>query len=200
MAEKPPVTSGEETIDCMVCLWGETALFILSVWSLIIETKFDTFSMFFAHKIIQPTLLSLHLRPKMPTFSSPGADGNRLCVASFFSFLQISTACIRKSLLIKSHFFPSLFPPFCFSARPCWGSWGRGVYLRSPTSLRLKARFSLTVFDPETGWQLSLTAAWLNARRSSHCGGQRKNLWHQHALFHWQGYSLDRVLTAADPK
>lgn len=63
-------------------------------------------------------------------------------------------------------------------------------------SLRLRARSSLTVcvFDPETGWQLSLTAAWLNAEILPPCwteGGG--GLWHQLGLFYWHEYGFVKL-------
>lgn len=67
-----------------------------------------------------------------------------------------------------------------------------GGYLRSARPLGSKPFSSLTVFDPETGWQLSLTAAWLNAQRSSHRAAQGRKS--DISLFYWHKCGFVKLL------
>lgn len=208
MAEKPPVTSGKETIDCMVCIRGETALFIVSVRRLCLS------------KLISTDLFSLKKHPTYP-FSSSSPSGKcplffplvkrrwelPLCLCGvLLLFLQISTACIRileNPYSSKLTSFPPFFFFFCFGLFVCFILLWSSVFgeLRGlPEISRVPSAQSPflidCVFDPETGWQLSLTAAWLNAQRSSHCGGQREKSLTSACLVPLTRIRSRRVLTA----
>lgn len=204
MAEKPPchVWRGNNRLHGLH-MRGNGSVYRFSAFSPLMKLFFRHFGIL---KIIPLTPFRLHFRPKMPTFFQVRRRWKLSLLVFFFLPLQISTACIRtvgKKILTHQNSRLSLL--FCVRLSSglvfwivsfCFLFFLKKVvgffYLRSLASLRLKAPFLIDcVFDPETGWQLSLTAAWLNARRSSHCGGLwGKNLWHQHALFHWQGYSV----------
>lgn len=147
---------------------------------------------------IPPTLFGLHLE-KMPAYSSASGE-DKFSVRAVFPPLDIPSVYpkSRKSLFIKKCFFFPVLDVLLSSSRPSletWGGrrggWGVVGYLRSLRPFLLKAPFLIDcVFDPETGWQLSLTAAWLNAKILPPPVENRKNLWHQHGLFHWHEYSL----------
>lgn len=160
MAEKPPVTSGKETIDCMVCIRGEMALFIVSVRSLCLS------------KLISTDLFSLKKHPTYP-FSSSSPSGKcplfsprQAQMRIAFVFVRCSSSFppdihgvypnTRKSLLIKTHFFPSFF--FFLGLFVCFILLWSSVFgeLRGlPEISRVPSAQSPflidCVFDPETG-------------------------------------------------
>lgn len=115
----------------------------------------------------------------MPTFSSSSADENCLCVSAVFFFSSRYPRRVSEYSKILTHQNSLLSLLFCLFV--CfilfWSSlFGalRGLPEISCVPSAQSPFLIDCVFDPETGWQLSLTAAWLNAQRSSHCGGQRE--------------------------
>jgi len=125
--------------------------------SLLIYTQFHFISL----KTLQTYLFSSSSRSKNAHFFPVTRRGKwSLCGVSPPEIHSVYPNN-RESLFMKRRVFPLRFS---FNKPTlCW---------RLPEICASLQPLSLTVFDP--GWQLSLTAAWLN-QRSSH-----QNLWHQH--------------------
>lgn len=133
--KKPPVTSGRETIDCMVCMRGE----ICSVYREV-SGFWELISTDLPRKASKPTFFRLHLRPKNAHFFPPSSSADEelsllvqcpffLPPFFFFSFFfllfsrypQCVSENIRKSRLIKKW----LLSPSCLCSS-LFGFWFGG--------------------------------------------------------------------------
>lgn len=186
--------SGKETIDCMVCIWGEIAVSRPQRCLCLFKKK----------------SFNSHLKPPTYLFSTSSPFENVhlflvrrrrrrnvsvLCFSSFLRSAYPHIILIYQKLRFRfSDSFLSvslLFFPFT-SKSSLFGGW-RGVTwdLRVPFfSLTVCVCLILKLGDSYL-WQL---------RDSTHrdpptaeSGGGKKNLWHQHGLFHWHEYSLDEL-------
>lgn len=185
--KKPPVTSGKETIDCVVYMRGNGSncrfCALVSAFILLVSTEL-------LRKAADLPFLVFISGGKCPLFPRQARIKIAfVLVLCFFSppLLLSSTMCIQTPY--SSNFFASFSCVFSLRVLVL-DSWALPEDRTRPFASMPLTRCLVCVFDPQTGWQLSLTAAWLNAQRSSHRGGQKggkKKIWHQHALFQWHG-------------
>lgn len=143
----------------------------------------------------------------MSTFFPPSGAEENCLVFFFFSFRYPQCVTNTRKILIHQKKIcpgPLSFYCFCFLNLLVVLVWrlegGRGGLPEISASLRLKAFFSLTLCLIE---KLGDSYLW-QLRDSTHgdpptVEGRRKDLWHQHALFHWHGYGIFSIITAADP-
>lgn len=132
------------------------ALFIVSVRCLCSSKLISTD--LFSLKSIQPTLFRLHLRPKMPTFSSSSADENCLCACAVFFFSsryprrvsEYSKILTHQNSLLSLLFFVCLSVCFILFWSSLFGEL-RGLPEISCVPSAQSPFLIDCVFDPETG-------------------------------------------------
>lgn len=173
--KKPPVTSGKETIDCVVYMRGNGSICRFSLSSQLFIFLVSTELL---RKATDLPFLVFISGGKCPLFPRQARIKIAfVLVRCFFlsPLLLSSTMCIQTPY--SSNFFASFSCVFTLRLLVL-DSWALPEVCARPSASMRLTRCLVCVFDPETGWQLSLTAAWLNAQRSSHRGekGGKKNL------------------------